>query len=502
MIRNTSVYNFLFNKSVYEFLVDPNAIRKQKTLITSTSTGTVSSVGIKTGGNNYKVNDIIEFDNSGTSGYGVKANVENIKGKTITDISLSNSTFENVEFAPHGKPGEFIGYTTSPHNLYLKEFLTISGLSTNGITNNKIVNVGVTTHNFSLDVGISSAGATGLVTFFNVSGRIADIFQVRPNDVLGIGTEQVKVLNVDLYDRRLRVLRNYNSTVGSLHTTTSKLETKPRNFRFTDKISNVTAGLTHNRELYFNPADSVALGTSFGVGIGSTVVFSNPGTGISEIFIPTKSIYFRDHGLKLGDQLTYKTNDGTALGVSTDGTMTFTLSNEQTLYAAPISQDLIGISTARVGLGATGSLIGINSTTNISTLFFTGIGTGVKHSFKTNYSNVLSGTVTRTLATVSTASTHGLLANDIVDLSVLSGVTTTINVAYNDFNRRLVINPRTYIKAGINTSDNSITIADHGYISGQKVISTATTSPGGLVDNGIYYVAVVDKDKIKLCNQY
>ena len=56
---------------------------------------------------------------------------KNLKGKTITDISLSNSTFENVEFAPHGKPGEFIGYTTSPHNLYLTEFLTISGLSTN-----------------------------------------------------------------------------------------------------------------------------------------------------------------------------------------------------------------------------------------------------------------------------------------------------------------------------------------------------------------------------------
>ena len=72
----------------------------------------------------------------------------------------------------------------------------------------------------------------------------------------------------------------------------------------------------------------------------------------------------------------------------------------------------------------------------------------------------------------------------------------------NNFNRRLVINPRTYIKAGINTSDNTITIADHGYISGQKVISTATTSPGGLVDNGIYYVVVVDKDKIKLSNQY
>jgi len=501
-IRNTSVYNFLFNKSVYEFLVDPNAIRKQKTSITSTSIGSVIDVGIKTGGNNFKINDIIEFDNSGTSGTGVEAKVESIKGKTITDISVSNTTFENIEFVPHGGPGEIVGYTTSPHNLFLLEFLTITGLSTSGLTNNKIFSVGVTTSRFNLDVGISSAGATGLVTFFNVGGQIGDIFSVRPNDVLGIGTEQVKVLNVDLDGKRLRVLRNHNSTIGSAHTATSKLESKPRNFKFINNTDNIGNSLRYNTELYFNPADSVGLGTLSGVGIGSTVVFSNPGTGISEIFIPTKSIYFKGHGLKLGDQLTYKTNDGTALGVSTDGIMSFTLSNEQTLFAAPVNSDLIGIATARVGLGSTGSLTGINSTTNISTLFFTGIGTGLNHSFKTNFTNVLTGTANRTLATVSTASTHGLKDLDPINLTVLSGVTTTINVAYNDFNRRLVINPRAYIKAGINTTDNTITISDHGYISGQKVISTATTSPGGLVDNGIYYVAVVDKDKIKLCNQH
>ena len=38
--------------------------------------------------------------------------------------------------------------------------------------------------------------------------------------------------------------------------------------------------------------------------------------------------------------------------------------------------------------------------------------------------------------------------------------------------------------------------------SGQKVIHTADTSSGGLVDNGIYYVYVVDIDRIKLCVDY
>ncbi len=54
-------------------------------------------------------------------------------------------------------------------------------------------------------------------------------------------------------------------------------------------------------------------------------------------------------GSKSGS-LTYRTNDGTALGVSTDGTMTFTLAQGSTVYASPLTKDIIGISTARVGL--------------------------------------------------------------------------------------------------------------------------------------------------------
>ena len=54
----------------------------------------------------------------------------------------------------------------------------------------------------------------------------------------------------------------------------------------------------------------------------------------------------------------------------------------------------------------------------------------------------------------------------------------------------------------VDIETNSITISKHGYLNGQKIISTATTSPGGLVDNGIYYVYVVDENNIKLCNEY
>ena len=43
-----------------------------------------------------------------------------------------------------------------------------------------------------------------------------------------------------------------------------------------------------------------------------------------------------------------------AVSVSTDGVDGFALTQGQTVYAAKINNDLIGIATARVGLGSTG----------------------------------------------------------------------------------------------------------------------------------------------------
>ena len=499
LVRNTNVYNFLFSKSTYDFLVNPNFIRQQKTFVTQTSTGVVEEVGIKTGGSNYKVNDIVVFNDDGTSGYGAEASVHCIGGKTISNVSIANTNFSNVEFIVSNKVGEFIGYTTLPHNFNTKDFVTISGLSTGVLANNISKPIGIRTSRFKLNVGISSAGATGLTTYFNIDGQF-DKLNILPNDVLGIGTECVKVLNVEKHLGRIRVLRNHQSTIGSAHTATSLIEEKPRDFKFSAITPN-TLDLRLNREFYFNPSDSVALGNASGVGIGTTISFSNPGTGISEIYIPTKSIFIKDHKLEMGDTLTYKVNDGTALGVSTDGTMEFTLAQGQTLFAAPISKDLIGIATIRVGLGATGSFEGISETTkDKSTLYFTGFGTGLYHSFETNYTNVLSGAIKRSLATVSTSSTHGLLANDAVEVTALPGISTTINVAYNDYNRRLVINPRTFVSGDVNTTNSTITIPRHEYITGQKVIGITTS--GGLAENQIYYVFVVDEDTIKLSNQY
>ena len=55
--------------------------------------------------------------------------------------------------------------------------------------------------------------------------------------------------------------------------------------------------------------------------------------------------------------------------------------NGQQVYVA--TKDLIGISTQKVSLGASGEFVGVGNTARL--LFFTNVGTGDTHSFEANY---------------------------------------------------------------------------------------------------------------------
>ena len=183
--------------------------------------------------------------------------------------------------------------------------------------------------------------------------------------------------------------------------------------------------------------------------------------------------------------------------------MTFALTDEQTVFAAKISDDLIGIATNRVGLGSTGGFVGINSSVTTDILYFNSIGAGVVHSLTTNYGDdVVTGKVNRNLITVSSASTHGILLNDNVQISCNSGVTTNFTVRYNDSNRRILINPRDFVAGDVTLANNTITINSHEFSDGDKVIHNATTPSGGLVDDRIYFIIVVDDNTIRLANTY
>ena len=513
--RNTQPYNLIEDDTEYEYVYIPNKL-SQTIDIKSVTPGVIEKIGIETGGILYQVGDKPTFDNTDTSGRGASAQVSLIEGKSVNTVSVATSTISGVEIYPGEKNGTYLFVSDNPHNFKNLDKIVVSGLSTTSSNIEGVYNAGVTTSRFvvtgigTTSSGIGNVGVTGIVTYVSVTGDLS-YPSIAANDILGIGTERVKVLNVDRKRSRIRILRAVDGTVASAHTVTSFFFQDQRRLTI-DAGFKTTYSSNRNRQIYFNPTETVGLGTTSGVGIGTTLSFSNPGAGISEIFIQTKALYIPGHDLNTGDKLTYSPNNGDGIVVLEEGASypsgITTLTNGDTLYVARIDDNLIGLSTVRVGLGTTGNFVGIASThQSSSTLFFagnpvgTGIGTGVYHSLKTNYEPI-TGEITRNLVTVSAASSHGLTNNDEVIVNVNPGISTTFIVKYNDYNRRTVAIPKSFVSSGVNTTTNTFTLNDHGFVTGQKIIYTSDSPIEGLVDDGLYYIVRIDDNKFRLSNTH
>ena len=504
--RNTLDYKFRGSNSKYDFVFDPNKLREQTVNITDTTTGKVTSVGIVTGGNNYEINDRLLFDNSTTGGKNAAATVEKIYGRDIDAISVATTSFSSVEFGTLDGRGSVIGFTTAPHGLKDSEIMNLSGFNTTFAHLQDSYIIGIRSDSFVTTLGIGSTNVTGLTTYFYVSG-VLEYPYIRENDILGIGkTERVKVLNIDRIGRRIRVQRAVDGTVGFAYSASEVLNEKPRKFRVNTGFK-TDYSYSPNKEIYFQPNESVGIGTTTAftnVGIGSTVVFSMPGLGATQVFVPSQQIYLPNHGLKSGEKIRYSNHGGTGIACwhsisgITSGT-TFVLPEATDLYAAKFSNDFIGVSTVKVGMGTTGVFVGVGSTTTQGLPFFTDFGIGNYHSFATQRNKVISGEIGQNIVTVSTASTHGLELGDYVKVSAVPINTETITVKYNDYNRRATFRSFTWAAGDVNVSQNTITLENHGLSTGDKVIYTASSPSGGLTSEEMYYVVYYTKDKIRLC---
>ena len=505
-IKNTAPFNYIDGKSTrYKYVSLPSDLT-QEVEVRNALRGPIDSVGIITGGNNYKVNDPVVFNEANTGGGGVSARVSHILGRPVESVSVATSSISGVEFYPSGVKGKFIAFTENPNDFRNSDIISVSGVSTSGSKLEGTYLAGIGTNVYRVaGVGTTSSGigtveATGIVTYINVVGNL-NYPDIRENDILQIGTETVKVLNVDPRLSRLRVRRSVNGVVGVSHTVGTGVTSLQRKLTITSGFKTDFAYRT-NKQVYFNPTETVGLGSTAGVGIGSTIFFTNPGTGATSTIIPTKTLFFKDHEFRTGDLVTYSANGGSGIIVQdeTNVGVGTTVADGTQLFIAKVSENLIGLSTVRVGLGTTGTFVGVGTTAS-TTLAFLGIGTGVEHSLKTNH-NVITGTISRNRVTVSTGQTHELHIDHDIFLDVNPGVASAFTIKYNDFNRKIVVNPKSYSSTGINTSTGVITIVNHEFINGQKVIYTSGDVAEGLTDNDIYYVAVTGKDTFKLANSY
>ena len=509
--RNTKNYNLNESLSGYDYIFNSNRIRKQSIDITASSVGNVENIGIFSGGNDYQYDDRLVFDSVGTGGKNVGARVERVGGKDITTISAETSSIPLVEFGYGSNRTEFIGFTSTPHNLLSEDIVNVDGLSQYFKGFNGTYKVGVRSDSLVLREDIGTSEATGLTTYFNVYGNL-EFPAIRPNDILGIATERVKVLNVDTKLQRIRVLRAQDGTAGLSTFNGEVLFEDPRKFTINVGSIATTKSLPVNTELYFNPVESVGLGTTTGIGIGNTLAIVNPGAGITNIFVKPQHLYIPDHGLNLNDKVYYNINDGTSSIIGWNGTTgigTTALSAFEFFYAAPLSKDFIGIATNKVGIGTTTigvgaypnalNYVGIGVTKGL--FFFTDIGIGSYHSFKTSFTNTVTTQVDRTVATVSTASTHGLNRGDKIIVSVKPTDTVSVAVSYSNNSRRIIFDPVGFTSTNIDITQNTIGITSHTFKKGDKVLHTAASACGGLIDGGLYYVLPFTGDKIKLVSE-
>jgi hypothetical protein len=661
-LRNTTPYSILLNNSYYDGVIQPDKFVQSYPIVSSAVPGFVNELKVVNFGDNYSINDNIFFNNQGTSGSGAYASIKEISGRSVRNIVYTSSKVDNVELIPYNNSGTFIGFATAPHNLTASDLIKIQNLSNLNSQFDGVYKVGISTNQLTLTENIADSSITGIVTYINVIGSLT-IPDLNINDILGIGTEQVKVLSVDTNSSRIKIRRAYNSTIGVAHSQGIVVKEFPRKFFVNVGLTNIT-NYKLNKEIYFYPAESISIPSeniltysnpvdfsawsTYVVGSGTTITvnyydqqapnntfsaakvqvgivtateisgilngpvtlatnnytisaflkgqfggeivylivedgsnfiaqqivlssswkrysvsgsanagphnffvggwgpegytipestfyvwgaqiesgtvltphiktessivlrsanevgttyFSNPGFGIKEVIIPQNSIYLPGHNLNTGDTLTYKNNGNSSIQVSF-ATTTFPLPNNSEVYAVRYSDTFIGISTIKVGLGTTGSYVGIGTTALGNILTFSGYGTGLDHSFVTNYQDTISGDIYKKDAVVTTDREHGLRVSDIVDINIISGIQTTVYISYDDLNRRMLVNPRSFTALNVDSVENLITIANHGFELGSKVIHNSQTPSGGLNNAQIYYVIPISENSLKLSNNY
>ena len=495
--RNTHPYKLKDTKeSFYKYLLQPNKIKDPVSEVKYATFGEIQSVDVVVSGNNYKVNDKISFKNGDVIGQDATAVVSSIVGEDVRTVSIARSSFENVEFIKNDNGTDLIGFTNEPHGYNTGDVVSI----TTPIERITFKDIYFFNNNLFLTKEVPISGVTGITTYFEVSGDLT-YPSIRENDVYSLPSgENIKILNVNQNSKLIRVNRETNGvqSPGTLNVGT-RLTEKSRKFNVNLGIQTYY-NLESNYDYYFDAKESVGVGTTSGPGITSTIYFKYPTIDGSFLNIPTKSIYLPNHGFKTNEVLDYSNTTSPVIIVSTDGINTFDLPSR--VKVVKLSDNLIGLSTVFVGLGTTGSLGAYRNVEDLSDnsdplLFFKYVD-GDNHKLTTLRGDILSAKVSQNIVTVSTASSHGLTTNDLIDIKVKPDDIKTVVIEYNDNARLLVANPKSFVDTDVNLSNNTFTINDHNYQTGDKIIYRSSNPIIGLSDNEIYYVVAIGRNDFAL----
>jgi hypothetical protein len=476
LLRNTLPYKVSDNYAKNDFIIETNEITNQESIVESISEGPVNSFDIINSGSDYKVNDILNFDDTNSFGGGLIAKVSSIEGKDITKVDTSIETYENSIFT-YNDGGE-VKITIKPyHNLSNNDFVVVSGFSTNLSKLNNSYKIGVSSYysNVLKDIPASSSGLTTEIYITQLPTTVSIGSSIK------IGSETLSVLEVY---KNLNILKVQRGSTGVSHTATTQINFIPDSFTISQKIDYFESNV--NNKVFFNPEQSVGLGIT--PGITNTITFEFGDSNITRT-VPTQGIYIENHPFTNNQQVIF-VRAGGSIDISTSpGSYVFEL--PQNVYVTNKNKNTIGIKT----------------TLNSSEVFFTNNGDDSdKYAFESVYPQII-GRVERVKSTVSVSTSHELSSSDVISLSIepnLSvgiGTSTGIRVKRDLITGNILINPIGFSSTGINTSTNTISINSHNLKTGDKILYSSNVVASGL-STELYYVYRVNDNTIKLSETY
>ena len=191
LLRNTFPYKISDEFAGNDFIIETNEITRQKAVIESVTSGFVNDFNIVNKGNDYKVNDILTFDNEGTDGSGLISKISSIEGKDVVNIETSVENYPTATFTWQDESK--VKVTILPeHNLRDGENIVISGFSTYLTELNGQHKIGITSYysNLIQPIGISTTKET-IEIYVNQIPTDVSI-----GSTIGIGSETVELLDV------------------------------------------------------------------------------------------------------------------------------------------------------------------------------------------------------------------------------------------------------------------------------------------------------------------
>lgn len=476
LLRNTLPYKVSEIGADYDFFNETSDILDQKIEVLSTTSDSIQSIEIKSSGNNYKVGDTLEFDETGTSGSGLDVAVESIKGRDVVDVSTSSTLYSNSIFTWDSFDKVKVSILPN-HNLSDNDYITISGFSTNLSSLNGTHKISVPKYANGRCLSTISSASVGFTTEIYVA-PIPE--QISIGSSISIGTETLRVLGIFKNENILRIER---SLAGVSHTVGTAVSFLPDSFTISKSLDKFESKI--DDKVFFNPKESVGVSTINGVGYSTSFTFGNISTVNRSI--PSKGIYIDNHPFKTNQPVTYVVGTGTTLIVSTDG-----------LIASEVFIDTF---PNLFIVNKNPNLIGLKTSINGEELYFHSNGDDNDiYSLESNSTQIL-GDVEKNEVTVSVSTSHNLQLGDNVSLNVKPGLSvgignsTSVRVLYKSNIGNIVVNPIEFNSSGIDTTTDEITITEHNLKTGDKVLYE---------DSGFeeYFVYKVNTNKFKLCETH